>query len=98
MTDSPDLTPTLPPFCPNKAETTFVRLKAPFTSRCGPSGHPPPNHCGGGWMTGCDMGSSELALALQEWPHWLEGSVQPFSVWTDHKNLAFLRCARRLNS
>ena len=37
-------------------------------------------------------------LALQEWRHWLEGAVQPFTVWTDHKNLAYFRSARRLNS
>lgn len=28
----------------------------------------------------------------------MEGVVQPFIVWTDHKNLAYLRSARRLNS
>lgn len=29
-----------------------------------------------------------LALALQEWRHWLE-----FVIWTDHTNLAYLRSA-----
>ena len=28
----------------------------------------------------------------------MEGTVQSFVVWTDHKNLAYLRSARRLNS
>lgn len=28
-----------------------------------------------------------VKLALKEWRHWLEGSVQPFVVLTDHKNL-----------
>ena len=47
-----------------------------------------------------DVGNRELlavVLALQEWRHWLEGAVHPFIVWTDHKNLAYLRSARRLN-
>ncbi|KAI3362602.1 hypothetical protein L3Q82_001688 [Scortum barcoo] len=37
-----------------------------------------------------DIGNRELLavkLALEEWRHWLEGSKQPFLVWTDHKNL-----------
>ena len=48
-----------------------------------------------------DVGNRELlavVLALQEWRHWLEGSTHPFVVWTDHKNLSYLRSARRLNS
>ena len=48
-----------------------------------------------------DVGNRELlavVLALQEWRHWLEGSTFPFIVWTDHKNLSYLRSARRLNS
>ncbi|KAF7640812.1 hypothetical protein LDENG_00012350 [Lucifuga dentata] len=37
-----------------------------------------------------DVGNRELLalkLALEEWRHWLEGTDQPFLVWTDHKNL-----------
>ncbi|KAK7896247.1 hypothetical protein WMY93_021572 [Mugilogobius chulae] len=48
-----------------------------------------------------DVGNRELLAvveALKEWRHWLEGSAQPFLVWTDHKNLSYLRSARRLNS
>lgn len=48
-----------------------------------------------------DVGNRELlavVIALKEWRHWLEGSAQPFLVWTDHKNLSYLRSARRLNS
>ncbi|XP_078794519.1 uncharacterized protein LOC101163464 isoform X2 [Oryzias latipes] len=48
-----------------------------------------------------DVGNRELLaikLALEEWRHWLEGAEQPFIVWTDHKNLAYLRSAKRLNS
>ncbi len=37
-------------------------------------------------------------LALGEWRHWLEGSAQPFLVWTDHKNLEYIRSAKRLSS
>ncbi|XP_055015782.1 uncharacterized protein LOC129410863 [Boleophthalmus pectinirostris] len=48
-----------------------------------------------------DIGNGELlavVLALQEWRHWLEGAEHPFIVWTDHKNLSYLRSAKRLNS
>uniref|UniRef100_A0A3B3XW38 Gypsy retrotransposon integrase-like protein 1 n=1 Tax=Poecilia mexicana TaxID=48701 RepID=A0A3B3XW38_9TELE len=47
-----------------------------------------------------DVGNKELLaikLALEEWRHWLEGAKHPFIVWTDHKNLAYLREAKRLN-
>ncbi|CAJ1057674.1 uncharacterized protein LOC108874699, partial [Xyrichtys novacula] len=47
-----------------------------------------------------DVGNRELLAvvwALQEWRHWLEGASQPFLIWTDHKNLQYLRSARRLN-
>ena len=48
-----------------------------------------------------DIGNRELLavkLALDEWRHWLEGATVPFLVWTDHKNLEYIRTARRLNS
>ncbi|KAG1968655.1 retrotransposable element [Pimephales promelas] len=48
-----------------------------------------------------DIGNRELLavkLALEEWRHWLEGSGVPFIVWTDHKNLEYIRTAKRLNS
>ncbi len=47
-----------------------------------------------------DMGNKELLaikLAQAEWRHWLEGANHPFTVLTDHKNLQYLREARRLN-
>ena len=47
------------------------------------------------------MGNRKLLaviLALQEWPHWLEGNQTPYIVWMDHKHLAYLRGAKRLNS
>ena len=31
------------------------------------------------------------------WRHWLEGAKHPFLVWTDHRNLEYIRAARRLN-
>lgn len=39
-----------------------------------------------------------IKLALEELRHWLEGPEQPFFVWTDHKNLRYIRTAGRLNS
>uniref|UniRef100_A0A7N8YQF8 Gypsy retrotransposon integrase-like protein 1 n=1 Tax=Mastacembelus armatus TaxID=205130 RepID=A0A7N8YQF8_9TELE len=48
-----------------------------------------------------DVGNKELLavkLALEEWRHWLEGAKHPFTVLTDHKNLEYLRTAKRLNS
>uniref|UniRef100_A0A9J8BTX3 ribonuclease H n=1 Tax=Cyprinus carpio carpio TaxID=630221 RepID=A0A9J8BTX3_CYPCA len=47
-----------------------------------------------------DIGNRELLainLALEEWRHWLEGAKHPFLVLTDHKNLEYLRVAKRLN-
>lgn len=47
-----------------------------------------------------DIGNRELLavkLALEEWRHWLEGCKTPFLVWTDHKNLEYIRSAKRLN-
>ncbi|KAI2664272.1 Transposon Tf2-9 polyprotein [Labeo rohita] len=48
-----------------------------------------------------DVGNRELLairLALCEWRHWLEGAALPFLVWTDHRNLAYIRSAKRLNA
>ncbi|KAI4890785.1 hypothetical protein NFI96_028572, partial [Prochilodus magdalenae] len=39
-----------------------------------------------------------VKLAFEEWQHWLEGAQHPFLVLTDHKNLEYLRSAKRLNS
>lgn len=47
-----------------------------------------------------DVGDRELLTmkaAFEEWRHWLEGSTHPFTVLTDHKNLEYLRTAKRLN-
>lgn len=47
-----------------------------------------------------DVGNRELLamkLALEEWRHWLEGASQQFTILTDHKNLEYLRSAKRLN-
>ncbi|KAK7883132.1 hypothetical protein WMY93_029306 [Mugilogobius chulae] len=47
------------------------------------------------------IGDRELLavkLALEEWRHYLEGAEHPFVVWTDHKNLAYIKTAKRLNS
>ena len=48
-----------------------------------------------------DVGNRELlavVLGLQEWHHWLEGTVEPSIIWTDHKELAYLRAAKKINS
>lgn len=48
-----------------------------------------------------NVGNRELLavkVALEEWQHWLEGAQLPFLVWTDHKNLEYLRKAKRLNA
>jgi len=47
-----------------------------------------------------DIGNRELLAikhALEEWRHWLEEAAHPFLVLTDHKNLQYLREAKRLN-
>ncbi|KAI4887888.1 hypothetical protein NFI96_000720 [Prochilodus magdalenae] len=47
------------------------------------------------------IGDKELLavkLAFEEWRHWLEGAQHPFLVLTDHKNLEYLKSAKRLNS
>ncbi|KAL0200145.1 hypothetical protein M9458_003332, partial [Cirrhinus mrigala] len=41
---------------------------------------------------------SAIKLALEEWRIWLEGSGVPFIVWTDYKNLEYIKSAKRLNS
>jgi hypothetical protein len=47
-----------------------------------------------------DLGDRELLAvkkALKVWRHWLDGSKHPFLVWTDHRNLEYIRAAKRLN-
>ncbi len=47
-----------------------------------------------------DVGDRELLAmkaALEEWRHWLEGAKVPFIVLTDHRNLEYIRSAKRLN-
>lgn len=48
-----------------------------------------------------DISNHELLavkLALEEWRHWLEGTKDPFLAWTDHKNLEYIKTAKRLNA
>ena len=48
-----------------------------------------------------DIGNRELLavkLAQEEWRHWLEGTKIPLLVWTDHRNLEYVRTAKRFNS
>lgn len=47
-----------------------------------------------------DVGDRELLAmkaTFEEWRHWLEGAKHPFVVLTDHKNLKYLKTAKRLN-
>ncbi len=47
-----------------------------------------------------DVGNRELLAmkaAFEEWRHWLKGAKHPFTVLTDHRNLEYLRSAKRLN-
>ncbi|CAJ0948685.1 unnamed protein product [Ranitomeya imitator] len=47
-----------------------------------------------------DVGNRELLAmkwAFEEWRHWLEGAKHRVVVLTDHKNLTYLECAKRLN-
>lgn len=44
------------------------------------------------------MISATIDMALEEWQYWLEGTKHPFIVWMDHKNLAYIQTAKRLNS
>ncbi|XP_072113099.1 uncharacterized protein [Mobula birostris] len=49
----------------------------------------------------CNIGNRELLavkLALEEWHHWLKGAKNPFVIWADRKNLAYIQEAKRLNS
>uniref|UniRef100_A0A8C5PUW8 ribonuclease H n=1 Tax=Leptobrachium leishanense TaxID=445787 RepID=A0A8C5PUW8_9ANUR len=46
-----------------------------------------------------DVGERELLAikhALDEWRHLLEGTLYPITIYTDHKNLEYLRTAKRL--
>ena len=46
-----------------------------------------------------DVGNRELLAvhaALEEWRHWLEGAQLPVLIWTDHKNLTYIREVKRL--
>lgn len=48
-----------------------------------------------------DVGNWELLAVktpLEEWRHWLEGVEHLFLVLTDHKNLEYMKKAKRLNS
>lgn len=47
-----------------------------------------------------DIGNHEflaVKLALEEWCHWVEGAAYPFTIFTDYKNLEYLKTAKCLN-
>ena len=71
----------------------------PWTSNCIPAPSSPTVLTRG--ERNYDVGNRKLLavkMALEEWRHWLEGAERPFIVWTDHKNLEYLRTAEHLNS
>ncbi|KAK1795726.1 hypothetical protein P4O66_001208 [Electrophorus voltai] len=39
-----------------------------------------------------------MKVAFEEWRHWLEGARHLFTLYTDHKNLEYLRTTKRLNA
>lgn len=48
-----------------------------------------------------DVGNKELLsmkAALEEWRHWLEGSLHPFQVISDHRNHEYIKADKRLSS
>jgi hypothetical protein len=47
-----------------------------------------------------DVGDHELLAlkkVLKAWRHWRERAKHPFLVWTDHRNLEYIRAAMRMN-
>lgn len=47
-----------------------------------------------------DVGNQELLsikAAFEEWHHWFKGAKHPFTVLTNHRNLEYLKSAKRLN-
>jgi hypothetical protein len=38
-----------------------------------------------------------IIRGLEEWRHYLEGARHPVEIWTNHKNLEYLRVAQKLN-
>uniref|UniRef100_A0A8C7RX13 Gypsy retrotransposon integrase-like protein 1 n=1 Tax=Oncorhynchus mykiss TaxID=8022 RepID=A0A8C7RX13_ONCMY len=65
------------------------------------------SQCSGMPLTMCsgmrnyDVGDRELLAvvrALKAWRHWLEGAKHLFLIWTDHRNLEYIRAAWRLNT
>ena len=36
-------------------------------------------------------------MLFRSWRHFLEGTVEKFKVYTDHKNLSYFRSAQKLN-
>ena len=38
-----------------------------------------------------------VVRCLEAWRHFLEGAVEKFEIWTDHKNLEYFMKAQKLN-
>ena len=48
------------------------------------------------FLSRCFSPAEANYAALAERRHWLEGAQQPVLIWTDHKNLTYIRDAKRL--
>ena len=38
-----------------------------------------------------------VVRCLEAWRHFLEGTIEKFEIWTDHKNLKYFMKAQKLN-
>ena len=38
-----------------------------------------------------------IIYALEEWRHFLEGTMHPVEIWTDHRNLQYFMTVKKLN-
>ncbi|KAK3569769.1 hypothetical protein QTP86_004196, partial [Hemibagrus guttatus] len=87
----------------DQAQAAFVKLKDSFTT-APILRHPDPDLPFVVELTAAeanyDVGNRELLsikATLEQWRHWLEGARHPFLVLADHRNLEYLRSAKRLN-
>lgn len=49
-------------------------------------------------QTEIDQELITVKTAIEEWRHWLEEALHPFTVFTDDRNLADIRLAKCLNT
>lgn len=76
-------------YYPSNTQSTIDSTPAPFSQRLTPA---KANYYVG------NRAILAIVLALLEWCHWLEGAKEPFTIFTDRKNLSYIRSAKRMNS